>query len=118
MSGPIERLSAVTLVVHDMARSVAFYEALGFERLFGGPDEAFTSYGVSGSYLNLQLVDPGGAGGGDVGRPVWGRSIWWVDDVDALHARVQEAGYAAESRPPTPRGASATSTCATRTAMS
>ncbi len=99
VSGPIERLSAVTLVVRDMARSVAFYEALGFERLFGGPDEAFTSYGVAGSYLNLQLADSDVAGGDDVEGPVWGRSIWWVDDVDALHARVLAAGYDAEFPP-------------------
>lgn len=94
MSGPVERLSAVTLVVRDMARSVAFYDALGFAQLYGGPDEPFTSYGVAGSFLNLQLADDE-----PDTLPVWGRSIWWVDDVDAMHRRITAAGYATETEP-------------------
>ena len=36
-------INAITLVVTDMARSVLFYERLGFETAYGGPDAAFTS---------------------------------------------------------------------------
>ncbi len=32
MSGPNARLTLVTLGVTDLARSIAFYEALGFQR--------------------------------------------------------------------------------------
>lgn len=92
MSG-IESISAVTLLVADMARSVRFYEALGFERLYGGEDAEFTSYRVGDGYLNLAFR----AAGGDVAG--WGRTILYVGDVDAMHARVIEAGYAPEFAP-------------------
>jgi catechol 2,3-dioxygenase-like lactoylglutathione lyase family enzyme len=91
-AGPIESLSAVTLVVTDMAASVAFYEGLGFSRRYGGPDEAFTSYTVGTSYLNLQLGDHRAHG-------LWGRTIFWVADVDALHAGALAAGLRPEAAP-------------------
>ena len=90
----VERISAVTLVTRDMARAAAFYEALGFPRLYGGPDDPFTSYRVGDGYLNLQLDRDA--------RPVdrvWGRIVFWVDDVDAMHRRAAGAGYRAETEP-------------------
>lgn len=93
MREPVESLSAVTLVCTDMAASVEFYEALGFVRLYGGPHAAFTSYRAGASYLNLQL-DPSWRGGA-----VWGRSIWYVDDVDAMHRRALDAGFSPEMAP-------------------
>lgn len=90
--GPIESLSAVTVVVTDMASSVGFYEALGFRRRYGGPDDAFTSYEVGTGFLNLQL-------GADRATGVWGRAIFWVDDVDAMHARAVAAGLRPETPP-------------------
>lgn len=90
--GPVESLSAVTLVVTDMARSVAFYEALGFGRRYGGPDDAFTSYEVGPGFLNLQL-------GADRGTGTWGRAIFWVDDVDAMHDRAVAADLVPEMPP-------------------
>lgn len=90
----MESLSAVTLVCRDMAASVAFYEALGFVRLYGGPDAAFTSYRAGTSYLNLQL-DPAWT----PPPSVWGRAIWYVDDVDAVHARAIAAGLVPEMAP-------------------
>jgi catechol 2,3-dioxygenase-like lactoylglutathione lyase family enzyme len=91
--GPVERLSAVTLAVRDMGRAVGFYEALGFRRLYGGPGAAFTSYGIGGGFLNLQLVedDPDDPDGPRAG---WGRVVLWVDDVDAMFDRVRAAGFA------------------------
>lgn len=88
----IESLSAVTLVTTDMASSVAFYEVLGFHRLYGGPDAAFTSYRVGASFVNLQQADR-------VQREVWGRVIFWVADVDALHDRAVAAGLRPEGPP-------------------
>ena len=83
MSQPTS-LSAITFVVGEMGRSVAFYEALGFERLYGGAEAEFTSYRVGDSYLNLML--------GEVPGGFWGRTIFYVDDVDAFHARALAAG--------------------------
>ncbi len=88
-AGPIESLSAVTLATADMAGSVGFYDALGFELAYGGADADFTSFRVGpSSYLNLQL-DPQWV----APSRVWGRFIVWVDDVDAAHARAVAAGY-------------------------
>jgi catechol 2,3-dioxygenase-like lactoylglutathione lyase family enzyme len=91
----IKHISAVTLIVADMARAVGFYEALGFERLYGGPDERFTSYRVGASFLNLALS------GRDEPRPqrLWGRAIFHVDDVDAQYTRVLDAGFEPEAPP-------------------
>ena len=55
---PVEGLSAVTLLTADMARSVAFYRALGFHQIFGGPEATFTSLRAGAAFLNLQL-EPG-----------------------------------------------------------
>ena len=75
----VTELSAVTLVVSDMASAVDFYETLGFERLYGGPDRGFTSYRVGAGYLNLQVAGPPPS-------HIWGRAIFYVDDVDAFYA--------------------------------
>ena len=89
----VTSLSAVTLVVSDMARSTAFYETLGFERLYGGPDAGFTSYRAGQSYLNLQL-------GQIAQRPAaWGRAIFYVEDVDAVHQQAVDSGLRPEFEP-------------------
>ena len=49
-------ISAITLATHDMARAIAFYEALGFVLKFGGPEARFTSFPVGSSYLKLMSV--------------------------------------------------------------
>ena len=88
MNGPSDHLSAVTLVTADMAASLAFYELLGLERAYGGPDTDFTSLRIgTSSFLNLQL-DPSWV----PPERVWGRFIVWVADVDAVHRRLVEAG--------------------------
>jgi catechol 2,3-dioxygenase-like lactoylglutathione lyase family enzyme len=91
--GPIERISAVTLATEDMARAARFYESVGFECLYGGPGSDFTSYRVGDGFLNLQLDRGAGR------QPVWGRVIFWVDDVDLQYARVVDAGYDPEAPP-------------------
>lgn len=84
----------MTLVTADMSRAAAFYEALGFELLYGGGDAPFTSFAAGPGYLNLQLeadhrpVDP-----------VWGRVIFWVEDVDAMYRRSLDAGFTPEAPP-------------------
>ena len=91
---PVERISAVTLLTANMAEAVAFYEALGFHRLYGGREASFTSFRVGEGYLNLQ-VDPAGP----TDRPAWGRAVLWVDDVDAMYLRALAAGFQPETEP-------------------
>lgn len=91
----IESLSAITLVTRDMAASVRFYEALGFQRKYGGPDAAFTSFAFGPSFLNLSA---------EAGRPpgtgaVWGRAIVYVSDVDAIYGKALAAGLTPEFAP-------------------
>lgn len=90
----IERISAVTLAVADMGRSVAFYDDLGFEVAYGGADAAFTSYRIGPGFLNLQLDQ-------EVAAPVptWGRIVLWVADVDAMYERARTAGWAPAATP-------------------
>ena len=92
--GPVESISAVTLATVDMTESVAFYQALGFHLLYGGPDAPFTSFGVGTGFINLQL---------DADRPppsgIWGRVVLWVDDVDAMYDRCLVAGFAPDGEP-------------------
>ena len=94
----VTSLSAVTLAVADMAASTAFYEALGFERLYGGPEAGFTSYRAGESYLNLIAEQETGPRSG-AGMNFWGRAIFYVDDVDAMHRQAVDAGFQPEFEP-------------------
>ena len=89
----IESLSAVTLITSDMARAVRFYEALGFERLYGGAEAEFTSYRAGSGYLNLAYR------AGMTEGPLWGRSIFYVRDVDEVYRTAVAAGFAPEFAP-------------------
>ena len=84
----IESISAVTLFVADMARAVRFYEALGFDPLYGGSEASFTSFRFGDNYLNLTLGDRSST------APLWGRIILHVSDVDGLHRRCLSPGPA------------------------
>jgi catechol 2,3-dioxygenase-like lactoylglutathione lyase family enzyme len=86
-------ISAITLATHDMARAVAFYEALGFVLKFGGPEAAFTSLWAGGGYLNLMTAPP------EMTWSWWGRIIFYVDDVDTQYARANSAGLIAAFAP-------------------
>lgn len=91
---PIESISAITLAVSDMARSVAFYRALGFTPFAGDERSAFTTFRAGPGFINLQRDlehSPMPA--------IWGRVIFWVDDVDAVHRRAVAAGYSPEMEP-------------------
>lgn len=91
---PVESLSALTLVIADMDRAVSFYRALGFVVLYGGSDADFTSFRAGSSYLNLQRDADAAPRAG-----LWGRAIFWVDDVDAMHRRALDAGFTTETAP-------------------
>lgn len=88
----VETISAVTLAVTDMARSVVFYrDHVGLEMLYGGEGTAFTSFSVGGGYLNLILREE---------QPAWwGRLILYVDDVDAHYRRLTGFGLTPSTEP-------------------
>ncbi len=90
---PIESLSAVTLATHDMGRAIAFYQALGFEMLYGGADAELTSFAAGTSFLNVIAAPK------DTPLAWWGRAIFYVDDVDAMYARAVAAGFRPEAKP-------------------
>jgi catechol 2,3-dioxygenase-like lactoylglutathione lyase family enzyme len=89
----VEAISAVTLVTQDMARAVRFYRDLGFTIRHGGERASFTSFHAGAGYLNLiaQAVHQP--------RSWWGRVIFHVSDVDALHARAVAAGLKPDTAP-------------------
>jgi catechol 2,3-dioxygenase-like lactoylglutathione lyase family enzyme len=88
----IEALSAITLATRDMARAVRFYEALGFPLKSGGPNDAFSSFAIGQSYLNLIAETHG---------PInwWGRVIIHVSDVDAMYRKALAAGLSPATAP-------------------
>ena len=93
-SWAIDHISAVTLPVTEMDRSVAFYQRLGFEISYGGSGAAFTTMRVGESVINLRRVS-------SAGNPGWGRVILRVRGVDALYADLLANGLA----PAVPRDA-------------
>ena len=84
----VEKISAITIKVNDMARSVNFYNRLlGLKVLYGGENAYFSSLqtiGVKDTILNLEK--------GHV-TPVWGRIIFYVEDVDRFWAHMKEREF-------------------------
>ena len=93
----VQHISAVTLAVREMARSVEFYQVLGFNLVSGGPDAAFSSLRYGDAFVNLQ-VQP------EAIPRWWGRVIFRVDDVDAYHERLEKAKPFPESPRDAPWG--------------
>jgi catechol 2,3-dioxygenase-like lactoylglutathione lyase family enzyme len=91
----IQHISAVTLAVQDMARAVAFYQAIGLGMLYGGTQATFTSFRLGDTFLNL-ILTPSYAGSW------WGRIIFRVEKVDDLYAALIDQGM----RPEPPRDGS------------
>jgi catechol 2,3-dioxygenase-like lactoylglutathione lyase family enzyme len=82
----VTKISAVTLPISDMKKSVDFYSKIpNFKMVFGGHDKEFTSFLIEDktkSYLNLKLNET---------RPTdFGRIIFYVDNVDELFAYMQD----------------------------
>ncbi len=89
----IDSISAITLGTHDMAAAVRFYRDLGFLMAYGGETASFTSFRVGTGHLNL-IAQPA-----DRQWSWWGRVIFYVADVDALHARAIAAGLRPQAPP-------------------
>ena len=81
----MSKISAVTLLVSDMKRSVEFYSKIpNFKVVYGGSDSQFTSLLIDDtakSYLNLKL--------NETHSTDFGRIIFYTDDVDELFAYMQ-----------------------------
>jgi catechol 2,3-dioxygenase-like lactoylglutathione lyase family enzyme len=89
----VQRISAVTLAVRDMARSVEFYQLhVGLRLLYGGGTASFTSFAVGDGYLNLLRLS-------DRELSWWGRVIFYVDNVDEMHQRLVDAGLSPTTAP-------------------
>ena len=88
----VQRISAVTFAVRDMARSVVFYrDQVGLTLLYGGETAEFTSFRVGDNYLNIML------NAAEISW--WGRTIFYVDDVDALHRKLVNLGLSTDTAP-------------------
>lgn len=88
----VESISAITLSVRDMARSVTFYrDQVGLDLLYGGESAGFTSFRVGSGYVNLIASE----------QEIhwWGRAIFYVDNVDSLHTRLVSLGLATDTNP-------------------
>ena len=82
----IHHISAVTLAVRSMPEAITFYTTLGFTLVYGGPQARFSTLQAGNALVNLTF-SPGH-------RPTWwGRTIFRVDDVDALYQTALAAGY-------------------------
>jgi len=82
----VSKISAVTLLVTDMKRSVDFYSKIpNFKIVHGGSEAQFTSFLIDDavkSYLNLKL--------GKTHSTDFGRIIFYTDDVDGIFAYMQD----------------------------
>ena len=89
----VTSISAVTLAVADMARSLDFYQTrVGLELLYGGETASFSSFPVAGGFLNL-ILEP------EAQVNWWGRVILYVDQVDALYRRLVDSGWTVVQAP-------------------
>ncbi len=87
----IEKVSAITLKVADMERSLRFYrDALGLELLFGGPNADFSSLRIPRTEFPIINLQQGRAAAD------WGRMIFHVADVDAFWTHLKEKGFEPE----------------------
>jgi len=81
----VTKISAVTLLIPDMKKSVDFYSKIpNLKIVYGGTDSQFTSFMIEDtakSYLNLKLSE--------THSPDFGRIVFYVDDVDELFAYME-----------------------------
>ena len=94
MSGMSPSFPHTCVRVLDIDASVRFYEALGFRVTFGDARSDFVTLASGGCFVNLVRVSRES----DV-KAGWGRVIFHVDDVDALHARAVANGLSPEAPP-------------------
>ncbi|MGE3541140.1 MAG: VOC family protein [Candidatus Tectimicrobiota bacterium] len=88
----IQHLSAITFAVRAMPEAVTFYTALGFTLIFGGPQRPFSTLQAGEALVNLTVAP--------TYTPAWwGRTIFRVEDVDALYHTVCARGLTPAAPP-------------------
>ena len=89
----VRSISAITLAVGDMSRSIDFYRStLGLDLLYGGVDDSFVSFQIGAGFLNLISSI-------NTNSHWWGRVILYVDHVDTLYNKIVASGWQANSQP-------------------
>jgi uncharacterized protein len=105
MSDPAAVLSLVTLGVSDLSRSIAFYEALGFQRkarkaegvgFFSAGATAFAVFPAEELAKDAGLANPAADGFGNVAL-AW--NCLSQDDVDAAYAHALRVGAKGVRKP-------------------
>ena len=90
----VEKISAITIKVNDMARSVHFYNRLlGLKLLYGGEHAYFSSLqtlGAKDTILNLEK--------GHVTH-AWGRIIFYVEDVESILGSYERKRFRSRKAP-------------------
>ena len=89
----VTSISAITLSVTNMTRSVDFYRStIGLNLLYGGTSDSFTSFQIGPGFLNLIS---------NVNTEIhwWGRVILYVDQVDVLYKDILASGWPLEDQP-------------------
>ncbi len=85
-------INALTLATDDMARAVAFYEAVGMSVIYGGPSSRFTTLSFGSNFVNLTMEGSPPSG-------FWGRVIFHVPSPDDLWRSLAKAGYPSMTEP-------------------
>ena len=89
----VRSISAITLSVSDMSRSVEFYRStIGLVLLHSEANGSFVSFQIGDGFLNLVS---------DINTKIqwWGRVIIYVDHVDALYNKILASGWHICGRP-------------------
>ena len=89
----VTSLSAITLSVTNMARSVDFYRStIGLNLLYGGTTDSFTSFQIGSGFLNLIS---------NLNTEIhwWGRVILHVDQVDEVYNKILVSGWPIDDSP-------------------
>src|SRR5260370_42529225 len=90
----VEKISAITIRVNNMARSVHFYNRLlGLKVLYGSENAYFSSLQTLGAKDTILNLENGH------GTPAWGRIIFYGEQVDRFRTHIN----ANEVGPATPR---------------
>ena len=96
MTSTLHHISAISLFVEDLAVAKAFYhEVFGAEPVF--EDEVSTSFGFDNLIINLlhvgsaaEIIEPDAPAARSAGSRF--QLSVWVEDVDAVCARLRERG--------------------------
>ena len=89
----VTSISAITLSVTNMTRSVDFYRStIGLNLLYGGTTDSFTSFQIGNGFLNLIS---------NLNTEIywWGRVILHVKQVDKLYNKILVSGWPIEDPP-------------------